>query len=42
MQFYPSGEADEVEGLEAQVEAWLEGLWAALKQAAKPGAQVCA
>ncbi|EFN59935.1 hypothetical protein CHLNCDRAFT_7300, partial [Chlorella variabilis] len=35
-QFYPVGEADEVDGIEEGVDKWLEGLWPALRKAVQP------
>ncbi|KAK2078446.1 hypothetical protein QBZ16_003286 [Prototheca wickerhamii] len=35
-EFYPGRDADEVDGLESIVEAWLEGLWPALRAACFP------
>ncbi|CAG9463098.1 unnamed protein product [Pedinophyceae sp. YPF-701] len=36
-EFFPPGEADEVEGLEDAVEGWLEKLWPVLEKAMKDG-----
>ncbi len=36
VQFYPAGEADEVDGIEEGLDKWLEGLWPALKTAVAP------
>ena len=35
-QFYPAGEADEVDGIEEGLDKWLQGLWPALKAAVAP------
>lgn len=36
LQFYPVGEADEVDGIEEGLDKWLEGLWPALRTATAP------
>jgi hypothetical protein len=36
LQFYPPGEADEVDGIEEGLDKWLEGLWPVLRKAVQP------
>ena len=42
LQFYPFGEADEVDGIEEGLEKWLDGLWPALRKAVQPAGAAAA